>query len=524
MVTSIEQAIHPLILTSSLLGLGIYSSKKPYLNVFYNLTLWIIYCCLFYYIVTVLKVEIWFQSTYAIIDTQFGIFTSIISVIVNMYLSKRFQIIIKRLAAVDNTLKELGIPKLYHKLYIRAKGILIGWLICSCMGNICDMTWWFYVKEDRRYLLIPHITNYFYHVNMFVDSLFITILWYIGTKFDKISEYVKCLLKDGHKLKCTQKKAVMISRQYITCTDNYKHAIWISMHLHLELCQIARQLNVIFGIQIIMEIGSYLILIIRLCNYIFVHIKTKGRFLVSTFNWFSLCYWIFLDVTKIFFLNYICETVTAKSNRIKVIHQLTDFHRYTDIREEFTIGPIIMSIMKTIEQAIRPLFLSCQVLGLCVYTSKPYLSTLYNITVWCAYSYLFYYIVIIFQEEEWFLATSSLINNGINFLVSITSVIISLHQHKRLGKFIKRLAAVDDTLEELGTRKMYQNLRIRVKRILIVWLVYSQMANIFDMPWFCHTSKNKWCMLTPYITNHIQHANMFLNLVFTTCLWFVYYL
>jgi len=86
--------------------------------------------------------------------------------------------------------------------------------------------------------------------------------------------------------------------------------------------------------------------------------------------------------------------------------------------------------MKTVERAIRPLFLICQILGLCVYTSKPYLSTLYNVTVWCIYSYLFYYIVIILQEEEWFLATSSLINNGINFLVSITSVIISLHQYK----------------------------------------------------------------------------------------------
>lgn len=100
----------------------------------------------------------------------------------------------------------------------------------------------------------------------------------------------------------------------------------------------------------------------------------------------------------------------------------------TDIRCQFTIGPMI-NIMKTIERAIRPLFLTCQILGLCVYTSKPYLSTLYNVTVWCAYCYLFYYIAIA-QKEEWFLATSTLIYYGMNFLVSITSIIISLHQHK----------------------------------------------------------------------------------------------
>lgn len=85
----------------------------------------------------------------------------------------------KRLAAVDNTLEELGTPKPYRKLHMCAKGLLIGWLICSHVGNMCDMIWWFYAKEDRRYLLIPFITNYYYHVNMFVDLLFVTILWFV---------------------------------------------------------------------------------------------------------------------------------------------------------------------------------------------------------------------------------------------------------------------------------------------------------------------------------------------------------
>jgi len=89
-----------------------------------------------------------------------------------------------------------------------------------------------------------------------------------------------------------------------------------------------------------------------------------------------------------------------------------------------------MNIMKTIEQAIHPLFLTYQVLGLCVYTSKPYLSIIYNVTVWCTYSCLFYYIVISFRQEQWFLATSTLIYYGMNCFVSIISIIISLHQHK----------------------------------------------------------------------------------------------
>lgn len=95
---------------------------------------------------------------------------------------------------------------------------------------------------------------------------------------------------------------------------------------------------------------------------------------------------------------------------------------------------------------------------------------------------------------------------------------------QRLRKFIKRLAAVDDTLEELGTPKMYRKLHIRIKTILIVWLICSQIANTCDTSYLCHTSETQWCMLLPYIANHHLHSNMFVNLLFTIFLWFVYYL
>jgi len=85
----------------------------------------------------------------------------------------------KRLAAVDDTLEELGTPKIYQKLHACAKGVLIGWLICSYTTNVCDMMWWFYKVEDRRCMILPYITNHFQHVNMLLDLLIIIFLWYI---------------------------------------------------------------------------------------------------------------------------------------------------------------------------------------------------------------------------------------------------------------------------------------------------------------------------------------------------------
>lgn len=86
---------------------------------------------------------------------------------------------------------------------------------------------------------------------------------------------------------------------------------------------------------------------------------------------------------------------------------------------------------------------------------------------------------------------------------------------------MKRLAAVDDTLEKLGTPKIYQKLYARAKRVLIGWFVCSYMVNLFDMTWWFYAMKNHWCMIIPYITNHFQHVNVLLDLLLMTFLWFV---
>lgn len=85
----------------------------------------------------------------------------------------------KRLAAVDDTLEELRTPKIYQKLHAYAKRVLIGWLVCSYIGNVCDMTWWFYAIKDHRCMILPYITNHFHHINMLMDLLLMTFLWFV---------------------------------------------------------------------------------------------------------------------------------------------------------------------------------------------------------------------------------------------------------------------------------------------------------------------------------------------------------
>jgi len=93
MRNTIEKAVYPLLLTASILGLGVYSPKKLYLRIFYNITIWTAYGSICYYIVTIFKVEIWFQSTSYIIYMQIGILATITSIVTNVYQDKVYMYI-----------------------------------------------------------------------------------------------------------------------------------------------------------------------------------------------------------------------------------------------------------------------------------------------------------------------------------------------------------------------------------------------------------------------------------------------
>jgi len=88
-------------------------------------------------------------------------------------------------------------------------------------------------------------------------------------------------------------------------------------HVHLELCQIARELNVIFGPQLIMKIVVYFVYMTKLCYYIIMHVRTKGHLLFTSFSWFNASFWVMLQLARLFCLNYVCENVSAKVNSRK---------------------------------------------------------------------------------------------------------------------------------------------------------------------------------------------------------------
>lgn len=81
---------------------------------------------------------------------------------------------------MNDTLKELGIPKMYQRMHIWTVRIVIGWIVYSVALTYYDFIWWYDKKATRFWgVVLAVILNYCYHINAFVDLLFIFFLWFV---------------------------------------------------------------------------------------------------------------------------------------------------------------------------------------------------------------------------------------------------------------------------------------------------------------------------------------------------------
>ncbi|XP_067207937.1 putative gustatory receptor 28b [Linepithema humile] len=347
MTFTIQQVLRPLLVARFFIGLGVYPTKQSklkiqwikYLSTAYTLTIWIVHGCLFYYVLSLFTINVLFRSTTHKIIVVINILTTIISVIMSLYYQKNFETCMNKLALVNDTLEKLGTPKMYQKMHVWSKWMVIGWIVYSLVLNCYDTIWWINQKETASWgLYLSHIFNYNIHINAFVDLLFIFFLWYVGTRFEKVNEHMQCLLiNKDHEIRCTWKKPVITFHRYTSYIDNYKQILWISIHLHLEICRIAREINLMFGTQMTFEIISYLFFVTILCfkSYFFVTRGIGEEILLSITYGFRRGLWIVVILMRLYIINYMCENVKLKANKIDiVIHHLTNTLRYADVWKE----------------------------------------------------------------------------------------------------------------------------------------------------------------------------------------------
>lgn len=84
--------------------------------------------------------------------------------------------------AVDDTLKELGTPKIYRKIHTWSKRVIIGWIVCIFVLNFNDTLAWLRllrVETASWRFIVAHLYNYSFHANTLVDLIFIIFIWFV---------------------------------------------------------------------------------------------------------------------------------------------------------------------------------------------------------------------------------------------------------------------------------------------------------------------------------------------------------
>ncbi|XP_077280017.1 uncharacterized protein LOC143907247 [Temnothorax americanus] len=155
-------------------------------------------------------------------------------------------------------------------------------------------------------------------------SLLFNLLYkyrYIGLQFDEINKHLQNLASNNKQaIKQAWENTVLDSPAQCTLlkTSSNKQIIWTTMHLHLELCKISREIDTIFGIQTTFKMGCYFGFMAMNLHELFNLIFIKNYF-INTKN-IRICIqitWFFHNVLKLLFVNYMCEKVSTKANATK---------------------------------------------------------------------------------------------------------------------------------------------------------------------------------------------------------------
>lgn len=99
----------------------------------------------------------------------------------------------------------------------------------------------------------------------------------------------------------------------------------------------------------------------------------------------------------------------------------------------------VMTMTATIQQTLRPFFVTCFIIGLGIYPIKQsnsrtwwivFLSILYSLIVWFIYAYLFYYIITLFTWKVLFRSDIVAFTVEINIFITVISVIMTFYHQK----------------------------------------------------------------------------------------------
>ncbi|KAG7207308.1 hypothetical protein KM043_008975 [Ampulex compressa] len=298
-----------------------------------------------------------------------------------------------------------------------------------------------------------------------------SIVSYTGSRFDRVSDLIRGLIKDeDHVLTCTARAPFVISkRQSSLDVRKCREVIQILIHVYLEICRIARKINSIFGAELSLEAVTHYLLMgdILVCGYR-LFMRSDDLLLLKLRNCILMSIWFLLYVVRIFYINHIAESFSIKTKEIqKQLYKLANYVYDTEVREDVSFSAWLGDCTDLISMQLQPPIILMQVIQ--------------------------FVMQVMLRPSE--LTGMGLFTFGYNFL---------------RGEYcwcLNKLAALDDTLEELGIRKEYQGIRRTTVAMIIVWCIYTLIVNYNIFIKDINSESFVELILQATVLNHPVHAN-----------------
>ncbi|XP_025266023.1 uncharacterized protein LOC109609834 isoform X1 [Camponotus floridanus] len=243
---------------------------------------------------------------------------------------------LSKLSIVDDMLEMLGTPKEYRQLYNWVIGIIIGWTALVFLINASDSLWLNYEYFSLTRICVPFVANHLIHINTLNVLIWVTILRYTKSRFQRINEYIHDILKDGY-IKGHHKLTLQLIDEQRIKIKKRKQYIWILSHIHLQLCLISRELNKIFSISMTLQMGCYFVLFVDVSRHIYRSYIDRnaaiviGQVLDNVFTYI----WGVVHNVKFLALNLMCQNLCNKANEtIAILYKLFPKNPEEDLREQ----------------------------------------------------------------------------------------------------------------------------------------------------------------------------------------------
>ncbi|KYQ56412.1 hypothetical protein ALC60_04685 [Trachymyrmex zeteki] len=273
--------------------------------------------------------------------------------------ARELKMCLRELAIVDNTLEVLGMPKKYQRLHNWIIRMIIGWIlyIFTNLAYINLVFTIFFPNNTLNSLYLTYNTFiYFYPafvitMNVLISATILglvhvytfTFLFiqfrYTRSRFHRVNDLLHILdsnLCESSADSRRQNRSILV-HQRITGSKGHNQYIWIIMHVHLQLCLISRKLNIVFKVQMLMQMIWYLAEALQF--YLIMYQVFGGHQIIWTFlEFIRILYKCFIFVLySILFLtlNSVCQTVYYKINEtVAILYKLSNYNLDDNLREQ----------------------------------------------------------------------------------------------------------------------------------------------------------------------------------------------